>query len=67
MEGLRHNFFSGSVPARDQNVRVGRTDSRDRVEHRLHRWRRGNEIRTRAVAEQHVLRFQALRRLQRTM
>ncbi len=45
MERLRDHFLTTAMLASDQDVRIGRADTRDGVEHRLHRCCRGDELR----------------------
>ncbi len=67
MQRLRHHFLARPVFAGDQHIRIGGSDARDRLEHRLHGRRGRDELGAALRAQQPVLRLQALRRLQRPM
>ena len=61
----RYNFFSGAVLARDQNIRVGRANAGNGLEHRLHGRRGGDELGASLGLQQPILRRQSLGALQR--
>ncbi len=67
VQGLRHDFFACSMLARDQNIRVGRPDARDRVQHRLHRGSSRDELGPAFRAKQAILGFEAGSMLQSAM
>ena len=52
--------FAGPVLAEDQHVGVGRADSRNHLQHVLHRRRLGDDVRHALAAQQRVLRFEPL-------
>ena len=64
MQGPRHNLFSRAVLARDQDIRVGRSNAGYGLEHGLHGRGRGNELGTSLSLQQAILRGKPLGALQ---
>ena len=60
MERLRDRAFAGAVFAADQDVRLGRTDARDQLQHWTHRRRFRNQHRVRVGLERSVFGFEPL-------
>src|SRR5579871_6646621 len=58
VQGLRNNFLPGSMLACDQHVRVGWTDARNCIQHRLHRGSSREKLRAPFRAKQAIFRFQ---------
>src|ERR1700730_17349817 len=67
MQGLRHDFLSGSMLSGDQDICVGGSHPRNSFEHGLHGGGGGNEIRPALGAKQTIFRFQTGCSLQSTM
>ncbi len=59
MQRLGHYFFSAAVFTSNQDIRVGRADPRDSIQHRLHGSGRGYELRASLNLEETILRSQA--------